>query len=66
MENTTPVGTCPLCGASNDCAVARGEDTCWCFDEIFPPNLLERVPEPDRGKVCVCRNCVSAEQRQLE
>jgi hypothetical protein len=60
MDSATPVDTCPLCGGPNDCAIARGEQTCWCFDEVFPPNLLERVPEADQGRVCVCRNCATA------
>jgi hypothetical protein len=55
---TTPAGTCPICGEPNDCAIARGENECWCFDEVFPPNLLERVPPQARGEICVCRNCV--------
>jgi hypothetical protein len=58
MESTS-AGACPLCGGPNDCAIARGEDKCWCFDEIFPPNLFERMPPEDEGKVCVCRNCVA-------
>lgn len=60
MTNATPVDTCPLCGAKNDCAIARGEEKCWCFDAVIPPNLLERVPEADQGRVCVCRNCIDA------
>ena len=59
MNNATSADRCPLCGSPNDCAIARGEQTCWCFDEVFPPNLLERVPETDQGRVCVCRNCVA-------
>lgn len=23
---------CPLCGKPNDCALARGESACWCFE----------------------------------
>lgn len=65
MDNVTPADTCPLCGAPNDCAIARGEEKCWCFDEVFPPNLLDRMPEADQGKVCVCRNCVGEAQRAL-
>jgi len=59
MDKRTPVDTCPLCGGPNDCAIARGEEKCWCFDEVFAPNLLGRVAEPDQGRVCVCRKCAS-------
>jgi hypothetical protein len=54
----TAAATCPICGAPNDCAIARGEDKCWCFDEVFPANLFERVPPESQGEICVCRNCV--------
>jgi hypothetical protein len=52
---------CPLCGEANDCQLAtadRCNGPCWCAAEIFPPGLLERVPEECRRIVCVCRRCV--------
>jgi len=51
---------CPLCGAPNACALARGEtpaEACWCRAERFSEALLARVPEAARGVACICRAC---------
>lgn len=50
---------CPICGATNDCGLARGENTCWCFDLRIPPEVLEKVPPESRGVVCICRACAA-------
>ena len=39
---------CPLCGETNECGRAAGKETCWCFSECMPRELLERVPESAR------------------
>jgi len=50
---------CPLCNAANACVMARGNGgPCWCEDVDFNAELLARVPEPARDKVCICRQCV--------
>ncbi len=55
--------TCPLCGGANDCAAASSgsvDTACWCRDATFSTELLERVPEAQRGLACICRKCASA------
>ena len=49
---------CPLCGNINDCGVAGGQESCWCFTEPVPPEILKRIPAEARGIACVCRFCV--------
>ena len=58
---------CPLCGGANHCAMERpqagGEQApCWCTREQFSAQLLQQVPEPLRGKACICQICVKAAQ----
>lgn len=48
---------CPICGASNDCAVARGEGSCWCFTRSIPDAVLEKIPPGARERACVCKAC---------
>jgi hypothetical protein len=50
---------CPLCGAANDCGMARGQETCWCFDATISSRALERVPEAAKGVACVCKACAA-------
>ena len=53
---------CPLCGGPNDCAVARTgklETRCWCSDVSFSAELLERVPEAQRNRACICPRCAA-------
>jgi hypothetical protein len=50
---------CPLCGNGNDCGMARGAETCWCFEAVIPDELIEKVPAEARGVVCVCKACAS-------
>ncbi len=49
--------TCPLCGELNDCKAGTNEK-CWCFDTPVPKALLKLIPLENRGKSCVCKNCV--------
>ncbi len=56
--------TCPLCGGLNACAAALSgsfDAPCWCRGVTFSAALVERVPEAQRGRACLCRHCVSAE-----
>jgi hypothetical protein len=39
--------------------MARGAETCWCFDATIPSEVIERIPADARGVVCVCKACVS-------
>ena len=57
MDDTT---RCALCGGPNDCGVALGQAECWCFCTPIPAELLARVPEAERDRVCVCRRCAES------
>jgi hypothetical protein len=48
---------CPLCRKDNDCAMARGASGCWCERVSISAAVLDRVPEPLKGAVCVCLRC---------
>jgi hypothetical protein len=56
---TTPL-LCPLCGAANECGIALGKDTCWCFSTTVPADVLARVPEEQRNQICVCQRCAKS------
>jgi hypothetical protein len=56
LENPAPRRlACPRCGTEFTCALAG---PCWCADESF------RLPMPDDGEDCLCRDCLrkAAEQ----
>ncbi|MDO4593674.1 MAG: cysteine-rich CWC family protein [Comamonadaceae bacterium] len=53
---------CPLCGQDNQCAVAAGlpAESCWCMQTRIAPQALERLPEAQRAKACICPACGQA------
>jgi len=55
---------CALCGEPNECGVAAGQSTCWCWSADVPASALDRVPEELRGKACICEKCAQAAQRE--
>jgi hypothetical protein len=59
MAETPDPSRCPLCGAPNGCAMARGDDAaaCWCMSAAIAPELLAQVPEAARDAACVCAAC---------
>jgi hypothetical protein len=62
MTGPQPEFTCPVCGTSNQCAVAQSgqfDTPCWCKNVKFSTQALERVPEEQRGKVCLCPRCAA-------
>jgi Cysteine-rich CWC len=61
LKNPDP-RCCPLCGNINACAVAGGQESCWCFTEPVPPEILKRIPGEARGIACVCRRCISSQR----
>lgn len=64
----TDATRCPLCGESNECGMAQGQSDCWCFTAVIPPEVIERVPDAQRGLVCVCAKCAAraSEQRAAQ
>lgn len=62
-EAAASAAACPLCGGDNACAMASpngGAGECWCFTARIPPETLERIPEAERGRRCVCARCAGA------
>lgn len=53
---------CPLCNAPNQCGMAAGRGTCWCFEQTIPREVLARVPEEAKDRVCVCARCAAGER----
>jgi hypothetical protein len=54
MAPETSLQRCPACGRRNDCSVAKGETTCWCF---AVPRTLP-VPASNTRSRCFCRDCL--------
>jgi hypothetical protein len=60
---TSDTTRCPLCGQVNRCAMEVESVTgvkqppCWCTEQEFNSELLDRVPEGLRGKACICPAC---------
>lgn len=48
---------CYFCGQPNGCELGE-KTTCWCEQVHIPNTLLEKIPENERGKSCICRKCV--------
>jgi hypothetical protein len=48
---------CPICGGPNDCGGAAGKSECWCANVKIPSEVLSRVPEQARRRVCMCAKC---------
>lgn len=52
---------CPLCGTANQCIIqSGGTGKCWCSEVDFSAELLARVPDDAKLKVCICRACAEA------
>ena len=59
---------CPLCGRPNSCARAADPNStkCWCGQEVFPPELLARVPEEAARKACICLDCLESHRETAD
>jgi hypothetical protein len=52
---------CPLCGKANGCMAGTGkEKDCWCHSLKVPQELVDKVPEDQKRKACICKSCVEA------
>jgi len=63
LPSPLPELRCPLCGADNECAVARTgafATACWCREVMIDPEVLACVPESRRDRACLCRRCTEA------
>ena len=59
MKQVVDETICPFCGAENNC-MAHSEETCWCTRVKVPQELVELVPENQKGKACICLDCIEA------
>jgi hypothetical protein len=58
----SPRPLCPACGGANACAaVAAGrfDVDCWCRSVKIDATRIAELQEPDRGRACLCRDCVT-------
>jgi hypothetical protein len=55
-----------VCRGANDCGLARGASTCWCFDVAIPAEALAAIPDAARGRVCICRGCAGLSEIATE
>ncbi|MBS0293360.1 MAG: cysteine-rich CWC family protein [Proteobacteria bacterium] len=57
--NATDSSQCPLCGQSNECAMAAGRSPaqCWCMARPVAADALQRLPAEQRGLACICPQC---------
>lgn len=55
---------CPLCGEDNNCN-SEG-DICWCYNTDIPSEILELVPEANRGEACICLDCIEKFKEERE
>jgi len=50
---------CPGCGAANDCAIARGEQACWCMVEPIGVSLPTAASTSGiTDESCYCQRCL--------
>jgi len=62
-QQDKPIETiCPVCGDSNQCAMASGKPVseCWCISVTIAPQALAAIPAPAVGKYCLCPKCATA------
>lgn len=63
MSSAESESLCPFCAKPNLCGVSA-PGGCWCGKVEIPMELIEMLPE--RGKSCICRNCVDAFHKNPE
>lgn len=57
---------CPLCGESNQCALALGKsaDSCWCMEAPMSLTALAvLLAAEDDAQRCICPACARGQQR---
>jgi uncharacterized protein (TIGR00290 family) len=59
LPTETRPNKCPLCGANNDCGMAAGRQSCWCFFARISDEVQDRIPPYARDITCVCRECAT-------
>jgi hypothetical protein len=41
--------------------MAEGQTTCWCFEAIISPEVMQKIPAASQGKECICQQCAATE-----
>ena len=52
---------CPICKKDNNCGNLLQEEQytpCWCTKVRFPSGIFDLIPPEQRGKACICKECV--------
>ncbi|MBP7606479.1 MAG: cysteine-rich CWC family protein [Giesbergeria sp.] len=68
MDSMLPLNAddaaCPLCGQSNQCAMAQGRPAafCWCMAADIAPAVLASLTLQARGQQCLCPKCAGSVQ----
>jgi len=62
---------CPICGKPNNCARVRDPNAsdCWCSKQKFPKSIFDQIPDDQRRKACICRDCLEralAHENEIE
>ncbi|KPC49161.1 cysteine-rich CWC family protein [Amantichitinum ursilacus] len=54
-------GICPLCGGSNQCAMAaqQAASGCWCMQADIAPAALAAIPSAALDRACLCPRCAA-------
>lgn len=60
------VSRCPLCGAPNDCSLARaagsrGREACWCMGVEVDAGLTRFLAGQAAQAACLCPRCASGD-----
>ena len=65
----TDMLVCPLCGRANNCRAQAispcNSESCWCFDATIPAQLLDKIPESQRNRACICEDCIRRFPQEL-
>ncbi len=60
---------CPLCGGDNNCAMTRPGQTvadCWCLTTSISPDALDRIPQDQINKTCICQTCATGNESNAD
>ncbi|MDQ0242483.1 hypothetical protein J2S09_000019 [Bacillus fengqiuensis] len=59
-KETDHAKNCPICGRDNTCGNVAGmpHGSCWCSNEFFPKEIFGLVAPEQRGKSCICKDCL--------
>ncbi|MCR9243943.1 MAG: cysteine-rich CWC family protein [bacterium] len=52
---------CPVCGEHNDCDLARGKGSCWCFHERVDTRIVDLLAERGIEDRCLCPKCAAGD-----